>query len=279
MLRTFKVRLYHTRIIMKDTTLYINDFSMNYISFGKGKKNLILIPGLGDGLTTVKGTSIPFSILYQAYTKDYTVYSFSSRNEMEEGHTTKDMAMDLKKAMDALNLTSVDVVGVSQGGMIAQELAILYPEVVNKLVLVVTTARKNDLIEEKIEYWKDLVLKDDYKRFMDDNVKQMYSDAYYKKNKWMVSLVSLFTKPKSFKRFLIMADACVSHNTYHELDKIQADTLIIGGKLDQVVGYLPSIELNKKIKDSECYIYENYGHALYEEASDFNTRVLTFLRK
>lgn len=264
---------------MKDTTLYINDFSMNYISFGKGKKNLILIPGLGDGLTTVKGKSIPFSLLYQAYTKDYTVYSFSRRNEMEEGHTTKDMAMDLKKAMDALNLSSVDVVGVSQGGMIAQELAILYPEVVNKLVLVVTTARKNDLIEEKIDYWKDLILKDDYQTFMDDNVKQMYSLAYYKKNKWMIPIVSFFTKPKSLKRFLIMADACVSHNSYHELEKIQADTFIIGGKLDKVVGFEPSIELNEKIKGSECYIYENHGHALYEEAIDFNTKVLTFLRK
>ena len=264
---------------MKDETLKLNDFSMNYISFGKGKKNLILIPGLGDGLKTVKGTSIPFSILYQAYTKDYTVYSFSTRNEIKEGHTTKEMAQDMKKAMDALNITCADVVGVSQGGMIAQQLAIQFPEVVNKLVLVVTTSRKNDLIEKSITYWKDLVLKDDFKSFMDDNVKQMYSDRYYKKNKWMIPVVSLFTKPKSFKRFLIMADACVSHNTYETLDKIQAETLILGGKLDHVVGYLPSIELSEKIKNSTCYIYEKHGHALYEEASDFNSKVLTFLRK
>lgn len=264
---------------MKDTTIKIDDFSINYISFGKGKKNLILIPGLGDGLKTVKGTSLPFSIMYQIFTKDYTVYSFSTRNEIQEGHTTKDMAMDMKKAMDALNITNADVIGVSQGGMIAQHFAILYPEVVNKLVLVVTTARKNDLIEKSINYWKELIIKDDFKSFLDDNVKQMYSDIYYKKNKWMVPVVSLLTKPKSFKRFLIMADACVFHNSYNELDKIQADTLIIGGKLDKVVGFEPSIELSNKIKKNECYIYENYGHALYEEAKDFNTRVLKFLRK
>lgn len=263
---------------MKDATLKLNDFSMNYISFGKGKKNLILIPGLGDGLKTVKGTSIPFSMMYQAYTKDYTVYSFSRRNEIEEGHTTKDMAMDLKKAMDAFNITCADVIGVSQGGMIAQELAILYPEVVNKLVLVVTCAKKNDLIEKRIKYWKEII-KDDFKTFMDDNVKQMYSDSYYKRNKWMIPFVSLLTKPKSYKRFLILVDACVSHHAYDELEKIQADTFIIGGQFDQVVGVQPSIELNKKIKKSECYIYENHGHALYEEASDFNTRVLNFLRK
>ena len=264
---------------MKDQTLKINDFTMNYISFGKGKKNLILIPGLGDGLKTVRGTALPFSLMYHIFTKDYTVYSFSRRNEIEEGHTTKDMAMDLKKAMDALNIKQADVIGVSQGGMIAEHLAILYPEAINKLVLVVTCARKNAWIENCINTWTDLVKNDDYQAFMDDNLKQMYSDTYYRKNKWMVPFVCMFTKPKSFKRFLIQADACISHDTFNDLEKIQADTLILGGKLDKVVGVDASIEISEKIKNSECYIYEDYGHALYEEASDFNTRVFDFLRK
>ena len=43
---------------MKDGTVKIGNISLNYISFGKGKKNLIMIPGLGDGLKTVKGTAL-----------------------------------------------------------------------------------------------------------------------------------------------------------------------------------------------------------------------------
>ena len=52
----------------------IDNTEMDYISFGNGKKNLIMIPGLGDGLKIVKGTSIPFSIMYREYAKDYKVY-------------------------------------------------------------------------------------------------------------------------------------------------------------------------------------------------------------
>ena len=46
---------------------------MDYQSFGNGNKNLIMLPGLGDGLSTVKGMAPVFSILYRVYAKEYTV--------------------------------------------------------------------------------------------------------------------------------------------------------------------------------------------------------------
>ena len=49
----------------KNGVLQLDDTTSNYISFGKGKKNLLIIPGLGDGFKTVKGLAIPFSILYK----------------------------------------------------------------------------------------------------------------------------------------------------------------------------------------------------------------------
>ena len=39
----------------KNGVLKIEDTDMHYISFGNGPKNLIMIPGLGDGLKTAKG--------------------------------------------------------------------------------------------------------------------------------------------------------------------------------------------------------------------------------
>ena len=44
----------------KGKTLYFNDKSMDYVTFGKGNKPLVIIPGLGDGLQTVKGMAMPF---------------------------------------------------------------------------------------------------------------------------------------------------------------------------------------------------------------------------
>lgn len=84
-------------------------------------------------------------------------------------------------------------------------------------------------------------------------------------------------KPKDFKRFLIQANSCIHHDAYSKLDKIECPTLIIGGACDKIVGETASLELADKIENSELFIYKNFGHAAYEEAKDFNKRVLNFL--
>ena len=49
---------------------------MDYVTFGKGKQPLVIIPGLGDGLQTVKGMAMPFSITYRIFAKRYKIYVF-----------------------------------------------------------------------------------------------------------------------------------------------------------------------------------------------------------
>ena len=100
----------------------------DYICFGTGKRIFIILPGLGDGLKTVKGTALPMSLMYRMFAKDFTVYMFSRKQDLPADHTTRDMARDLKEAMDALGIEKASVLGVSMGGMIAQWLAIDYPE-------------------------------------------------------------------------------------------------------------------------------------------------------
>ena len=101
----------------KGKTLYLNKKSMDYVTFGKGKQPLVIIPGLGDGLQTVKGMAMPFSITYRILAKRYKIYVFSRINELRQGYTTRDMAADVAEAMEALNLDTSYVMGISQGGM------------------------------------------------------------------------------------------------------------------------------------------------------------------
>ena len=88
-----------------------------------------------------------------------------------------------------------------------------------------------------------------------------------------------YQKNVKFDRFIVQANACINHNAYDKLDKIKCPTLIIGAKEDGVLGIVGSEELAKGIENSELYIYENYSHGVYEEAKDFNDRVLEYLRK
>jgi pimeloyl-ACP methyl ester carboxylesterase len=76
-----------------------------------------------------------------------------------------------------------------------------------------------------------------------------------------------------------MAYACLCHDAYEKLEKIQAETFVIGGALDRTLGAKASLEIAEKIPNAELKMYEKYGHALYDEAKDFIDVVLRFLNK
>ena len=112
---------------------------------------------------------------------------------------------------------------------------------------------------------------------MDSNLRRMYSDAYYRKNRWTAPIVGRLTKPKSYERFLIQAEACLTHDASERLAEIQAPTLIIGGEQDHALAAEASQEIAAAIPGAQLKMYPEWGHGLYEEAKDFNRTVLDFL--
>ena len=166
----------------KNGKIEIEDTYMDYISFGKGEKKLIMIPGLGEGLTSFKGLATPFSIMYKMFAKEYKVYIFSRRKLIPEGFSTKDMAEDLSRAMELLEIDKAHIIGVSQGGMIAQHLAINYPEKIDKLVLVVTTARKNKIMQNCIDKWIEMAKNKEFEKIMLDTAEKSYVGKYLEKS-------------------------------------------------------------------------------------------------
>ena len=250
---------------------------MDYIRFGTGERILVMLPGLGDGLRSMKGTALPMAFMYREFARDFTVYAFSRKNALPEGYTTHDMARDQAEAMEQLGIQKADIFGVSMGGMIAQYLAIDYPERVNKLILTVTSARPNPILTESIEDWVSCAKRGDHAALMDSNLLRIYSEGYYRKNKWMVPIMGKLTKPKSYDRFYVQADACLTHDAYESLNQIQAPTLVIGGEKDISLGGDASREIAEKIPGAELRMYAQWGHGLYEEAKDFNHVVKDYL--
>ena len=261
----------------KNGTLKIGGSEMDYIRFGTGGKILVMLPGLGDGLRSVKGTALPMAFTYRVFAKDFTVYAFSRKNALPEGYTTKEMAADQAAAMEQLGIQKADVLGVSMGGMIAQYLAIDYPEKVGRLILTVTSARPTPVLTESIGEWVSCAKRGDHTAFMDSNVRRIYSEEYYRKNKWLVPIMGRLTKPKTYDRFFIQANACLKHRAYENLHQIQAPTLVIGGEKDNVLGGDASREIVTQIPGAELRMYQQWGHGLYEEAKDVNQTILNFL--
>jgi len=263
----------------KSGQIVIDGDTMNYIEFGTGEKVLAILPGLGDGLSPVHGKmqAIVLASTYKQFARDFKVYIFSRRNHLERGCSTRSMAEDQAVAMKAIGISKASIMGVSQGGMIAQYLAIDYPNLVERLVLAVTLSRQNETVQKNVCRWIELAKQRDYKGLIIDTTEQSYSETYLKKYRFFYPLLGMVGKPKSFDRFLFQATSCVQHNSYSELDKIVCPTLVIGGERDKIVGIASSLELAEKIKNSELFVYKHYGHATYEEARDFNDRVFSFL--
>ena len=258
----------------KELKLTANGMQFDYIRFGSGKRTLIMIQGLNT--RGIKGAALSLAYMYRIFAKEYTVYLFDRRPVVYDGITVRDMAADIASAMDALGLKNADVFGTSQGGMIAQYLAIDRPDLVRRLVLAVTLSRNNDTVKQVVGDWIEMAERGDMKRFVLDMAEKMYSETYVKKYRPLMPLLTILQKPKDVKRFVILAKSCLTCDTYDILDKIKCPTLVIGGKQDKVVSGVASEEIAEKL-GCALHMYDHLGHAAYEEAQDFNQMVYDFL--
>ena len=59
----------------------MEDTYMEYIRFGAGQKTLVMLPGLGDSLRSMKGAALPVALMYRLFAKDFTVYILPSSQQ------------------------------------------------------------------------------------------------------------------------------------------------------------------------------------------------------
>lgn len=258
-------------------TVSIQEDTMDYVRFGTGERTLVMLPGLGEALQSIRGTALPVALAYRTLARHWTVYMFGRRNQLPAGYSTRDMARDTAQAMDALGLRQADVVGVSMGGMIAQHLAADAPEHVHRLALVVSCAAPTGQLNASIDHWEALARSGDHTALMDDNVRRIYSEGYYRRNRWLVPVMGRLTRPRSYERFFIQAQACRTHQAMERLALIQAPTLVVGGERDQVLGGDASRHMAERIPHASLRMYAQGGHGLYEEEKDFLSVVKAFL--
>lgn len=144
--------------------------------------------------------------------------------------------------------------GVSQGGMIAQFLAIDYPELVEKLVITVSAPRVNEMIHNAVSAWIEMARKGDHKSLMIDTAEKGYSENYLKKYRKLYPVLGRIGKPRNYERFFRNAKAILKFIAYEKLDKIVCPTYIIGGDEDKTVGVTASYEMKEKIDQKKIII-------------------------
>ena len=259
-----------------EADVILNSGKMHYLSFGKGDKILVMIPGLR--LSNIEGAARVVAMYYRIFAKEYRVYMFDRKDDIHEGYTIHDIAEDTVEAINKLGLKDIYLFEASQGGMIAQDITIDHPELVRKLVLAVTLSRVNDTVKDVIGHWLELSKNGDLYEVAKDYTYKGFSESYLKKYK---AFIPFFVKTQKFmptERFMILAKAILTCDTYERLNEIKCPVLVLGGGKDKIVSGEASIEIAQKI-GCEYYIYENLSHEAYNEAKDFNKRIFDFFEK
>lgn len=253
-----------------------SSFSMKYIKFGSGEKIYAVIPGI-----SVKSITESAGAVCQAFSlfhNDYTVYVFDRAENIGAGCTIKDMADDTAEAMKQLGLKDIYLFGASQGGMIAQYIAIYYPSLIKKAVFGSTMPENNENSTKIINEWLEAAGEYDRVKLNRLFFRYVYSDEFLETYKAALSLLEQQGTKDELRKFYHLAKSCLEFNSVNELNKIKCPVLVIGSEKDKIFGGDLSRKL-AKLCGGECYIYDGYSHAVYDEAPDYRTRIKEFFER
>lgn len=263
---------------MEDIKLVeVDNIKMNYFKFGKGKKNLIIIPGVS--VKSVMEFKDGIINQYNIFSNEFSIYVFERRNNIYDGYTIEDMAIDLIKVLDYLKLSDLYIISVSQGGMISSIMALKRPDLIKKLVITSSTDHVDDNALKIFDEWIDFAANYKKEELALSFLKYVYTKSFAEKFKDIAIQQGMTYTKEELDKFKIITKALVGYDLSNNISNLKNDTLIICGKEDLIFDYKDSINLNKKIKNSEIYIYDNYAHALYDEASNYNDIVYKFFLK
>lgn len=256
-------------------TIKMDNFEMDYFSFGNGDKSFVIVPGMS--LKSVMLSADAIEMAYAPFKEEYTVYCFDYAKNPRRGYSVSDMADDLALAMCILGIENAYLFGASLGGMVIQYLDIRHPGLVSKMVLASSTSRLNDSGRANMERWKKYVEDGDVRSLNVDLREHIYGEEYLKQ--WHDAFVSIENDgtEEELQRLGIFIDACIGLNSYGDLDKITCPVLVIGSYDDKALLGQDSIEMAEKI-GCELYMYKGFGHAVYDEAPDYKERLLNFYR-
>ena len=254
-------------------TVSTNGFSMDYITFGEGKRPLVILPGMSVTPVTPDGDAIraAFAVLE----KTHTVFLFDRKHDVRAGYTVSDMAEDTAAAMRLLGIRDADIFGTSQGGMIAQLLAARHHDLVHTVVLASSADCMDSRAAVVMQRWADLAHAGEPTALNRDVFRHVYSDGYRETYSDAFRALENIGAKEDLDRFAVLAEACLSFDSRQELEKITCPVFVLGAKDDITLFPERSVALAEQLC-APLYLYEGYSHAVYDEAPDFRDRVTKF---
>lgn len=258
----------------------VGDLNIYYELSGEGHP-LVMIMGLTGSLDWWDPE------LLEALTERYRVLVFDNRGAgrtitREDGEiTTGMMAGDTARLMDALGIDRAHVLGLSMGGMIAQELALERQEKVDKLVLAATNCGKSGSVFATREVLKKLADRSGTPReqvenfcsltFCEEWLESHEEDAQAFTNRYLASPIIDDNAARQFQA-TVTFDAC------ERIPRIDKPTLVACGTEDILIPPENSRIIAGRIPGAKLIEYEGAGHGfIWERREEFQRDLMEFL--
>jgi len=220
-------------------------------------------------------------------TEQFEVLSYDQRGLGQTSCPAGDFTMqqyadDARDLLDFLGIENIPIIGVSFGGMVAQELAIRHPNKVSKLVLCCTSSGGvggssyplHELQEMDPVKRARLGMKIRDVRITDEWIK-VNSESQIP-SKETSSSVKIFKSKTSY--LMKQLHARKQHDTYDRLKLIKAPVMLAGGKFDGVAPPKNMQALHEQINDSVYRLYEG-GHAFLGQDKTAYIDIIDWLKE
>ena len=257
-------------------TVTIGGRETHFLQRGEGEPLLLIMGMSGNHLHWGE----PFLELLE---RDFAVTVYDNRGvgksaRMVEPFTIADLADDAAGLLDALGLESAHVLGISMGGMIAQELALRHPERIRTLTLGCTYCGGQGSALTSQDVWQRLadgMMSGDRERALrtgyEANVSRAYADQEGTYETWREVMSQM---PAAVKVIMAQVQAIGGHDTSERLKDVAAPTLVVHGDEDEMLPVANGRMVAERIPGARLEILEGVGHMFFWEQPERSAQLV-----
>jgi pimeloyl-ACP methyl ester carboxylesterase len=263
----------------------VKDLTVNYVFEGEGFP-VVFLMGLGNDITAY----LQNPAILDEVAKNHKVLLFDNRGIGKtslgdiKGTDMSVFADDAIALMDALGIEKAHFIGISMGGMIGQQLALDYPERVEKLVLGCTCAGGPTLVRPAPELYDYGTIPgkgrlEDLKHT--DPLLMLVSPKFIEANpeaaEGIRAMVEATRDDNDNEGFWNQQIAIRKFNSYNLLPNVKAETLVISPKYDILIPPANGCLIATQIPNSHFMFLANSAHPMIEEIDIVAAKIGEFL--
>ncbi|HWY12042.1 MAG TPA: alpha/beta hydrolase [Bacteroidia bacterium] len=245
------------------------------------KKTIVFLNGLSQSTIAWILTTPHFKDNYRIVLMDFIFQGQSDKSG--EWRDFDQHAKDVLGLLNEIKADKVILAGLSYGSLVAQHFAVLFPERLEKLILISTFAHKTPYYNAiELAWWRALEL-GGYPLMLDIMLPAVLSEEYFKNPLIPIDLMKQARQETNGEKealFKLMEATKRRPDYRNELQKIKTPTLIIQGEKDLLLPVHMAAEVNKNISGSQFRIILGAGHTLNLEAiPQMSAEIKIFIEK